>query len=168
MNKSDLDRVLDGITSRLDGVTKRLDGYDRDRDVDRRLLEEVARKTGALPPIQRDAPPDQRDAPVSCPKCGGLLGYYDTPADILRTRRGDHVVRMRLGVGGAIWIQCHRCAEDVMIPYAPPDDLATVEVGAGGVLVLGAAQLAELLGRALEDRAHTTSIRLVGAPSKTG
>lgn len=168
MNKSDLDRVLDGVTSRLDGLTKRLDGNDRDRDLDRRLLEEVARKQGVLPPIQRDAPPDQQDAPVSCPKCGALLGYYDVPADILRTQRGGHVVRMRLGVGGAIWIQCHRCAEDVMIPYAPPDDLATVEVGVGGVVVLGASQLAELLGRALEDRAHAVQVKLVDAPRHTG
>lgn len=156
---SDPGRVLDAMTSRLDGIQRRLDTADREASANAQLLAEVARKLGVLPPTMHEAP-ENRDHPVHCPKCGALAGYYDEATDIVRSRRADHIVRMRLGVGGAIWLTCRGCAEEVTVTYRAPDDLGTVEV-VGGVVVLGADVLSELLSQALQDRAHTVSLRLL-------
>lgn len=164
MTETDVRKVFDGFTARLDGLTKRADSTDRESEVRWRLLEEVARKLGVLPEVQRDAPVGVRDVAVPCPKCGTLAGYYDEATDIVRTRRGDHVVRMRLGAGGAIWISCRHCADEVLITYRAPADLGTVEV-VSGVVVLDVARLAELLQAAMSDRAQTVALRLVdGSP----
>ena len=164
MTESDLRKVLDGITQRLDGITKRADMADRENETRSRLLEELARKLGVLPEVQRDAPVGGRDVAVPCPKCGTLAGYYDEGTDIVRTRHANHIVRMRLGAGGAIWITCRTCAEEVLITYRAPADLGTVEV-CNGVVVLDVVRLAELLQAALSDRAHTATLRLVDGPS---
>jgi len=75
----------------------------------------------------------------------------------VRTRHANHIVRMRLGAGGAIWITCRTCAEEVLITYRAPADLGTVEV-CSGVVVLDTGRLAELLQAALSDRAHTATL----------
>ena len=164
MTESDLRKVIDGLTARLDGITKRADMTDRENETRGRLLEEVARKLGVLPEIQREAPEGVRDVAVPCPKCGTLAGYYDEATDIVRTSRANHIVRMRLGAGGAIWITCRTCTEEVLVTYRAPVDLGTVEV-VQGVVVLDVSRLAELLQAARADRAHTATLRLVDGPS---
>lgn len=79
------------------------------------LEQEVALLGKAVaPPISggsTDTGAVNKDARWHCKKCGYLLGFYDIPADVLRTRYKEHIVFVRAGVGGFVQIVCRGCSE---------------------------------------------------------
>lgn len=49
------------------------------------------------------------DARWSCSSCGSLLGFYDPREDVLRVRYKDHMLYVRVGVGGFVQVICRGC-----------------------------------------------------------
>lgn len=49
------------------------------------------------------------DARWSCSACGSLLGFYDPTEDVLRVRYKDHMLYVRVGIGGFVQVICRGC-----------------------------------------------------------
>lgn len=92
---------------------------------------------------------EQIDAPWPCQKCGALIGYYDRATETVRIRMKFGTCRGRAGVGGFLSVDCRGCGEINTIAHTPGDGEAIAV--RGGVSILSAEYLAELLAKAREQ-----------------
>lgn len=148
---------LQALSAEVSALVRRLDGLEDDSRDNHALLSRIAQHVGLQPaPVEGD---DNRDQPVVCPKCGSRVGYYDDSNEYVRARHKDHLVWMRLGVGGSIVIVCRKCSHLVEINYRPPDQVGEVAVR-DDLMVLTTAQLTEFLANALNSGTGQVTLKL--------
>ena len=51
------------------------------------------------------------DAVWQCRKCSYLLGFYDIRSEVLRVRYKEHLMYVRVGLGGFVQVFCRSCGE---------------------------------------------------------
>lgn len=69
------------------------------------------------------------DARWSCSACGSLLGFYDPREDVLRVRYKDHMMYVRVGIGGFVQVICRGCGAVNTQEYV--EEIAGSTEGAG-------------------------------------
>ena len=73
------------------------------------LEREVAVATRLAETKSEDTGTAVADARWSCSACGSLLGFYNSKEDVLRVRYKDHMLYVRVGVGGFVQVICRGC-----------------------------------------------------------